>query len=475
MTPELNAGADTALADGNDSSDVLGSLEAFFIVQDSQVDNSDAEVSTEEPAAQADEAAEVAEEIDPEKDEEPKTDEEPAEIVEPPAKTPEPDAEEADFDALEPKSIEFLDAAGLKAKFPRGYSNEFLAEAAKYSEAAKKGTEVIKAIGGEAFVPGMTTIATSLKDGNYRDALGGIAETVGPEGLVHTIAETMRLGFVEADEMAASDNPYKSHFGKTMLAVVDSVIEQRFGPEMSIEKLTKLAQWEQAGWFDKIEKWAEESYVDHAELDELLETTNDPKLLELKQEKKRLEAQLAEAKPQADASTAAKRLEIENSFNELSANKVDEVMTDIVLKRSPLRDLPTDSAETKEEKALLRNQLTDDAKALLKTDPAYAKLLEGYKTGQIKTAVFQTKFAEAINKAVLGTRAKTATAERIFAKLQGSTRNSQLAKKQSNRPQIVDPQAQRYQPTVTKTYGDGEKLTGDQIFKNLQNSIAAMG
>jgi len=472
MSTETNAGADTALADGNDSSDVMGSLEAFFIAQDSQVDNSDAEVSTEEPAAQVDEPAEEADEIDPEKDDQEA--EKPAEPIEQKPATPEPDAEEADFDALEQKSIEFLDAAGLKAKFPRGYSNEFLAEAAKYSEAAKKGTEVIEAIGGEAFVPGMTTIATSLKDGNYRDALGGIAETVGPEGLVHTVAETMRLGFVEADEMAASENPLKAHFGKTMLAVVDSVIEQRFGPEMSIAKLEKLAQWDQAGWFDKIEKWAEESYVDHAELDELLETTNDPKLLELKQEKKRLEAQLAEAKPQADASTAAKQLEIENSFNEMSAGKVDEVMSDIVLKRSPLRDLPTDTAETKEEKALLRNQLTDDAKTLLRSDPAYAKLLEGYKTGQTKTAVFQSKFAEAINKAVLGTRAKTVTAERIFAKLQGSTRNSQLAKKQSTRPQI-DPQARRYEPTVTQNFGNGEKLTNDQIFKKLQDSIASMG
>jgi len=472
MTPEMNAGADTALAEGN-SSDPIGNLEAFFIAQDSQVDNSDAEVSTEEPAAQVDEAAEVPDDIDPEKADEP--DDEPAEIVEPPAKTPEPEAEEADFDALENnKSTEFLDAAGLKAKFPRGYSNEFLAEAAKYSEAAKKGSEVIEAIGGEAFVPGMTTIATSLKDGNYRDALGGIAETVGPEGLVHTIAETMRLGFVEADEMAASENPYKSHFGKTMLAVVDSVIEQRFGPEMNIAKLTKLAQWEQAGWFDKIEKWAEESYVDHAELDELLETTNDPKLLALKQETKRLEAQLAEAKPKADASTAAKQLEIENSFNQMSDGKVDEVINDVVLKRSPLRDLPTDSAETKEEKALLRNQLTDDAKILLKSDPAYAKLLEGYKTGQSKTAVFQTQFTAAINKAVLGTREKTATAERIFAKLQGSTRNSQLAKKQNSRPQI-DPQAKRYQPTVTQDFGNGEKLTGEQIQKNLLDGIIALG
>ena len=186
MSTETNAGADTALADGNDSSDVMGSLEAFFIAQDSQVDNSDAEVSTEEPAAQVDEPAEVADEIDPEKDDQEA--EKPAEPIEQKPAAPEPDAEEADFDALEQKSIEFLDAAGLKAKFPRGYSNEFLAEAAKYSEAAKKGTEVIEAIGGEAFVPGMTTIATSLKDGNYRDALGGIAETVGPEGLVHTDA-----------------------------------------------------------------------------------------------------------------------------------------------------------------------------------------------------------------------------------------------------------------------------------------------
>lgn len=468
---DTNAGADTALAEGN-SSDPIGNLEAFFIAQGSQVDNLDAEVSTEEPAAEVDEAVEVPDDIDPEKDDEPEDEE--AEVVEPPpAKAPEPEAEEADFDALENKSTEFLDAAGLKAKFPRGYSNEFLAEAAKYSEAAKKGTEVIQALGGEEFVPGVTEIATALRDGNYRGALGGIAGTVGAEGLVHTVAETMKLGFCEADEMAASENPYKAEFGKTMLAVVDSVIEQRFGPEMNIAKLTKLALWEQAGWFDKIEKWAEESYVDHSELDELLETTNDPKLLELKQEKKRLEAQLAEAKPKADASTAAKQLEIENSFNQMSAGKVDEVINDVVLKRSPLRDLPTDSAETKEEKALLRNQLTDDAKILLKTDPAYAKLLEGFRTGQSKTAVFQTQFTAAINKAVLGTREKTATAERIFAKLQGSTRNSQLAKKQ-NRSQI-DPQAKRYEPTVTQDFGDGKKLTGDQIQKNLLNSIIAMG
>lgn len=468
-----------ALADNTEAGGPLDSLTAYFMgqSQDSgdQVDNSQSEsddqAAADDTAADqgddqqtpddnADDTADATGEADAKPDSS-STADEPAE------------ATEANFDALTPKAIEYLDdAKALKAKFPRNSSNELLAEMAEYGAAAKKGQEVIQAIGGEEFVPGVSTIAKGLQAGNPRDVFTGIVETASAEELIKVLGDAVYIGLVQAESMA--QNPETEQFGKALTSIIDGALKEKFGPTMDVATMSKLALWHQAGWFEKIEKWTSEEYIPHDELTELLEVTNDPKLLEAQNKIKELEAQLGQTNTKAKESTPDNRtLEIDKSFSKLATDEIGKTLSDIVWKTSTLRDIPADTPETKEEKAFLRNLLKDEAMAAFQSGDLNAKLLEGFRAGKQTTAVFQKEFAEAIGKAVLATRQKTVIAERMLAKLYGKSRNTQLAGKNAQRTNQDDTDAREtYTPTQTTDFGGREKLTGEQIRQNLIERIA---
>jgi len=461
-----------ALAETTGSSDPMAELTAFFESGNDQVDNSndteqvegnpqaDTEANTEEPATE-EAAVESGDEAKP--DAEVETADEPS-----------------GFDALESEAkSEFLESFDdIKAKYPRNSSNELVAEMARYGKAAKEGQEAIEAVGGPEFLPGVKAITQSLREGNHRGVFEGVAQTAGPEGLVYSIAEAMKLGFVEADALASSKDPMHQHFGTAMKAVTDSIVEQRFGEGVTTERLSKLVEWDQAGWFEKIEQWIADEYIDSDEIEELLSTSKDPEKIALKQELKRLkqekEGQLGKEKADEPAKQQQRSLEVENSFDQMATEKLHSLFNDVIWKNSVLRDLPTDSPETKQGKAFLREGVLRQAETAFKTGDARAKLIQGFQSGA-RTPIFLAELAKSLNAGALSAKPVNSVAERLAAALQGKSRNSQLAQKNVAARRQVRTYGDQT-PTETTKFGSQSKPhTDKEIVDDIARELAAMG
>ena len=389
--------------------------------------------------------------------------------------------EEANFKALEddtPK--EYLTTAdAIKEKFPRNSSNELVALTAEYGEKAQKHDELLTAIGGERFVPGMSKIAEALKENNPGGIFEGIVETSSVEGLAEVIGQAIFMGAARSDHMMASDDPVAQALGKATKGMVEAAMAERFGTEVTLEQLDLAAKYIGAGWFEKIEKWTAENYIPKDELDELLESTTDPELAAIKAENKALKERLeGKDNESAKADNAARALQVENSFDKLVNEQIESTLNDIIWKTSVVRDLASDSADLKADKALIRATLLEAAQTEFQRNQARRELLEGYGHGKANTAVYGTNLAKAIDKAILATKERTSQFERILARRAGAAPNSRLARpsqQQSgdNAGNTGDGNGNSgLTPTQTDT-GQPRKLTTAEIQKNLEARIAA--
>lgn len=399
----------------------------------------------------------------------------------------------ADFDALSSEPGEILDTFdAVKAKFPRNSPTELVKEMARYGEIAKRGQEVITAIGGEAFIPGMTKISESLRAGDPVQTFQNIGETAGLDQMVKMMGEAIYIGIAQNETMQA--NPQQKPLADALTGMIDFSLKERFGPEMSLEKMAKLADWDAAGWFDKIEKAVSEDYFDADEWRESLEASKNPTLLAAIKQTQELKRQLDEKKTKADttsANAAGNTAQVDSSFDTLATDSIGKAFNDVVLKNSVLRDTDTDTPEIKEEKALLRETLTTAAIANFRASDDYKKLVEDNRNGKRETAAFKSQLTTALNTSILGTQKQTATAERILAKNLGKTRNVNLGQKAKAASAATSAAATQggtsaqasqqttntgqQQPTETTDFSRGQKPTRDQIVKNLSDRLGELG
>lgn len=464
MDNETNAASATALAENDGGSTAEDRLTAYFQAQDepepSQVDNSDtddeADESTSDEQSGGDEPAEGdaddqgGDQDEQESDEESETDESNDELP------------KASFGG----KPEFLDAAGLKAKYPRNSSNALIEEAASYSQLAKKGQEVIEAIGGEPFVPGMTTIANGMKSNDGGVILQGIQDAAGDEAVIDIIGKVAYTGIVESVEMLKSDKPFEVEFGKGMLGVVEAALSERLGREVTMAKLDRFAQLEDAGWFEKVEEWTKAGYADIDEVNSLIDDTANPKLLAVLKENAELKSQQAKEKTTAQAQSAVQQREIENSFGKEVSEAITKSLNEVVWKTSALRDIDSDSDEIKADKAMLRQNLEQLANAAFNAADKRMSLLKDYRQGKGNTAVFKTALAEVIDAAILSTEANTAKAEQLIAKLYGKSPNAKLISK-------AKAAANGQPPTQTKQFEKKDNASVADIDKAYADRFAA--
>ncbi len=456
MSEELNTGLDP----------INARLAAAFTesetTPETQVDN-----LTTETAETAETVEEPVEETPSETAEETPEGEEKADETE--AKAGEPAADEdesADFKAIEDEEKEFLtDVAELKAKFPRNSSKELLAQTAEYAAEAKAGHELKKAIGGDHFVQPMTKIAQAIGTGEMAGLYDGIVEAAGTDTLMNILAQSVDLAFVQGEKFAA--NPETAEFGKALGSLVDRAIEQKFGEGMTIDALSQMAQWKSLGWFDKIASWIENNDIPYDEAQDLLEASNDPKYAELLREKDELKKQLEAKATQEKSAVAIEHSKVEKQFSTSVTEGVDKILNDVVWKTSILRDISTDNAELKAEKAMLRQQLRTGALEAFDSDTRSA-LLNDYKQGKQGTAAFKAKMATAIEAAVLKTKQSTVTAEKLIAKAYGSVRNAQLAPKQTTQKPVLT-------PTAPSLIPPSEVKSPADVQRNLEEAFKAFG
>lgn len=338
--------------------------------------------------------------------------------------------EEADFGALEGKTGEtadkkFLSADELKAKHPRNSSKDLIADAAAYSAEAKRLTETVDALGGEEYVPALTKISEGLRNGDSRSIFEGIIAGNSSEGLLTVLGDAADLLLFRGDHFAS--NPETADFGKALKALGDMVVQKRFGDSVTLDSIERMAQLAELGWIDHINKWGEAGWVDADEADDLLKAGNDPKLRAKMLENAQLKAQLDAKQQEARQAQAERAGATDAEFQKAVTDQISEVLNTVVLRTSILRDIEGDTAEMKAEKAFLRDTILNRAIEMFNGNAeTRSQLAEWYRQGKAPTAVYRSAFANAINTAILQTKAQTALGEQMLAKMYRSTRNTQL-------------------------------------------------
>ena len=465
-TIDAPAAVDNVSDLGADASDPFAALDAFL--------ESEQAAETDDAGQDTDSVTDAAPAETPEADDG-QTEDEPTNEGDQPANNPasgDQPQPEADFEALDRK-VDFLDEAGLKAKFPRNSSKELIQQAAQYSEIAKKGQEVIEKIGGDHFVEPTVKIASGIRDDNPQQLFEGVVEASGAEGLISMVGAVMDLALMRADHFKSQEG--SETFGAALAALADKAIETRFGAGLTTEKVEKLAELAELGWLEKIEKWQQDEWVNRDELEQLIAAANDPKLRTALQEKAQLKSELAKKTQEAQAAATAAEAEIEREFTSDVAEKVTQTLTEIVWARSPLRDLETDSAEVKAEKALLRKTLEIQAIESFQADPKLPEYKQAYKNGLAETAKFRSALATAINSAILATRENTAIAERLVAKVHGKGRNQQLLAQQQQRQSAAQRlSTEQVAPSQPAQQNRGDMKTEEDIWLDLNQAVATL-
>lgn len=382
---------------------------------------------TVEQVDNLDTAENVEDQIDPETEteqaDEPKTEETAEETAE--------ETETADFAALENKPvevtpIEYPDVESLKAKYPR-QSKDLIAEAAEFAGQAKKGNEFIQQIGGDEYIEPMAIIAQGLKESKPAQIFQGIVQIGNQNTLLDVVGNAIHLAVNKAKGFQETEET--KEFGEKLELVTNTILSEKFGEQVSLDKLESLVKYDQLGWVEAIERWKEAGYVDPDEFDEMLEADKEPaKFLTLKQQlQKESEAKLAaEAKLNEVESTKLSQVEID--FDKTNTDSLESVLEGVVWKKSALKDLDTDPAELKEEKAAFRALLLKEAKEHFRSSPDRKELLNAFKRGEQNSPNYKQTLTSAVNSAILQTKEKTGFYERIIAKLYGNTRNGQIAK-----------------------------------------------
>lgn len=386
-------------------------LEAFF-ANAAAVDTVDNSVATETDETVAEEPDELETE-----GETPETDEPEAEEGE--------GAEPEEDDAVPTDGVKILTPEEIEAKFARSNTKEGRAYMAQVSEVARQGQEIVTKLGGEPFIEPLAIMSTALQDPtpeNLNQFYVGITEAAGVETLVSILAQAVYMGFTKADDWAA--NPATADFGGAVQQIVEDAVQHRFG--VSSERLQKMAEWEAVGWFDKLDEWVQNNYVPQSDLDEMLEINQNPTLRKLAEENQALKKA---TKSSAD-DTTKESVPVEAAFSNFASEKVTTALHELAWAKSPLLDAKTDSAEAKQAKEFFRAALERDAMEEFKKATAGSKLQKDFNLGKASTAVYRTDLTKALNAMIAATKPQTDMAEKILAKLYGTTRNAQLLPKQ---------------------------------------------
>lgn len=384
-----------------------------------------ADTKTEEESVESEETKAEAETETAEEEEGAETRETKAE-----AETEIAEEEETDaFAELEKGKTEFPDFKALREKYPRNASDAVLKETAEYAASARKYNEFVNDLGGEAFAEPVKKIASALRTGNSDSFFTGIHETGGSDGLISVIAGALDLAILRPQQfLDDKNNEAAVAFGKALTGVSEAAFKERFGSDLTMAKIERAVDLVRQGWVDKIDQWKEsEEGIDFEEAEELLKIDNDPKLKAVLKEKARLEAELLERDTAGKANETLTRRALEAGFSIEAEKNITSAFESIIWRNSPLKERETDDADAAEVKRIMRSSIKQDAINAFHSSPEKASLQKDFGLGKSGTALWRSAFANAVNAAILRTKAANRSAEQVIVKLQGQTRNGKLA------------------------------------------------
>lgn len=358
----------------------------------------------------------------------------------------------------------------LKARLPRAVPLKVVRQFARYVDEAREGTEMKTALGGSPFIQPLAKISEALRSTDTKPEafvpfFTGIMEAAGDEALSKVIGQSIYMGFVQGPEWA--NNPETKEFGDKLHEMADKAVQMRFGT--TIEEMERATSFARDGSLDKVLGWIEDGYVSSEDLAELKAIRSDPVKQRLSEEnlalKRQQEKPAAEVKPTQDQEGDA-------AFTSHIGSAVDNVLDDVVLKSSPLREDKSDSPELKEHKAYFRNALAQKAREAVARSAENAKLQTGFRQGKQRTAVYQSDLATLFLEKILPDIDKDRQqAEQIISQLYGKTRNAQLkAKETVNGNTPAAPPAALTVPTDFKPQANGTKSIRE-IEKDLEVAL----
>lgn len=422
------------------------------------------------------EVKEVAPEAEPDKVEEPEKVDEPKEEGEE-EKSDEDSSDEPEAKAdFEPTSVD-----DLKAKWPRAVPLHVIDQAYEWFEEAKAGNEITAKLG-EPFIEPLAKMAEVMRstddDPNaYVPFLEAVVDMAGEDGLAKTLSHSLFVGLVKAPEWA--NEPAMADFGKEIARRTDFFLQERF--HLNAEQITALgklnadvdrlalaADLDSDGTLDKVLKWIDADVDDIDILDEIEEVRairNNPANKKLAQERKALLEENAKLKNQPEKKPEAAKVddrEVENNFTQYMDTAVDNVLTELIPKDSPLKPFTGDSEDLKAAKAYHLAALADKMRAVIAKSPQRSALLNGFRRQQQNTAVYRDNLVKLFGEHVVpAINADRKTAEQMIAKQYGKQRNAQIAKdlpKPTEQPPVLEPTVpQNHAPAKIKTDRDIEK------------------
>lgn len=447
------------------SSDIVDDLTAAFAAAEApQVDTTTP--APETPPATPQEPAAVQEPDENQEAEQPPTEQ-------PPDQT----AEETPEDA----PSEFLTREQIEEKYARSNTIGLRNYAAQVSEQAREATEtvnkVMSAIGGDMFVEPLAKMAEGLQSDDpaaMQKYFEGIVDLGGEEALTKNIGQAIWMGFTQAEEWAK--NPETAEFGKALIEMSNTAIEQRFG--VNSDRIRQMAEFDKLGWNDKFQQWVEkyatapEDLVDiWDEFEQMLQVQNDP--IKRAQAEKIIALEKSQQEAKAEQKQEAAKPVDNSAFNDYATKAIGTVNEQVYWKDSPLLDHKDDTPEMKETKAFFRSALNQQAAQAFQANANRSRLASGFRDGKSGTAVYQKTLTDALDEALQKTAPDLAKAEKILASLYGKTRNAKLVAQNTTVNQPAPTPQVPATPTVPTNFAPTGIKTDDQILGDLEQAFAA--
>jgi hypothetical protein len=394
------------------------------------------------PAVETKEASEVVTESQPEKVSEPvKEPEKPVE-AEKPAETV---TEEVEAETKEPTLSDYFDNIGkteiltreqIDAQFARA-PKAIRDVAANYAELAQKGQEVVEKIGGEHFLEPLSQIADGIRKGENFGVFQGVLSAVGVDGFTDLLEDAMRVAVIETQSGQPKSDGEK-YLQDRCKALVNGVLEARFGTGASLDRLEKLFKYDAQGLLNTSDI---ESYLTESE------SEPNPVIEQQKAEIETLRRQLEENKSQeTEKKTQAERAQ-RDEFDKQANASLDKVLNDFVLTKSILRPIDNDSEPVSQGKKAAETLLKSYIQQQMKANPKYAELQKSFQKGEQNTAVYRNAYSSLLDTAMFNAREVASGIEAVFSQLYQNSRNQRL----SESLEITTPTEQEQQPIAQPT------------------------
>lgn len=334
----------------------------------------------------------------------------------------------------------------------------------KYAEAGTAMKKTLSALGGDAYIAPLTKIAGGMQDGDNLPIFSGVLEAVGVDDFAGFVDDTLRFAMIEATGADRPKSDAGAHLQGKLKASTNRVIEALFGDDVNVDYVKKLVKYDKGGHLNTadVDKYFEEN-------GELAEPN--PVLTELQTENQRLKDELEATKGKtADDQTAAQTRQI-NDFDKNLSKHTHSSLNDLVIKKSALKAVATDTPELAAGKETMRKLIQTDFDTSIRNNTLYKKLQDSHLKGEVTTANYQTRLTKIVDTAIMQARENAGPLEALVALLYGNGHNAKILDREKDLG--AGESDKPGEPTITAEGKKPKAMTMEEYRKYMTEQIAA--